>query len=72
MLRNELNGPVWRRIVRFLKRLNWIVDLILGGGILALLLYLIYLYVPIASNKRWTVSVPRLHPGVTRDFRFFG
>jgi len=57
VIRNELNGPVWRRIVRFLKRLNWFVDLILGGGILALLLYLIYLYVPIASNKRWATIV---------------
>lgn len=57
ILRNESSRPKWQPIVSVFQRINRSLEVILGSGIVALLIYLVYNYVPILENKRWTAIV---------------
>jgi len=56
-LANEFSRPNWQPIVSLFLRINKTLEVILGSGVVALLVYLIYNYVPILDNKRWTAIV---------------
>lgn len=43
--------------MRVYRRLNRLLEVLLGLGVIGGSLYLVYYYVPIATNKRWTVIV---------------
>lgn len=57
VLRNEFSRPNWQPLVSLFRRINKTLEVILGSGVVALLFYLIYNYVPILDNKRWTAIV---------------
>jgi hypothetical protein len=53
VLSHEFSRPKWQPIVSVLAKVDRTVEKILGGGIIAGLVYLIYQYVPILGHKRW-------------------
>jgi len=57
VLRNEFNRSNWQPIVSVFQRINRSLEVILGSGIVALLVYLVYNFVPILENKRLTAIV---------------
>ena len=57
VLRNEFNRPNWQPILSVFQRINRSLEVILGSGIVALLVYLVYNFVPILENKRLTAIV---------------
>jgi len=57
VLRNEFSRSKWQAIVTISKRINRTLEVILASGIVALFVYLIYNYVPVLQNKRWTAIV---------------
>jgi len=57
ILSQEFRRSEWQPVMRVVRKLTWILDLLLGTGLVAGILALIYVYVPIASNKRWTAIV---------------
>jgi len=54
VLTNEFNRPKWKRLVSIYQKINRTLEIILGGGTVAGLVYLIYNYIPISDNKRWS------------------
>jgi hypothetical protein len=57
VLNQEVKRSKWQPLLRVYRRLNRLLDVLLGLGVVGGSLYLIYYYVPIATNKRWTVIV---------------
>ena len=57
VLSNEFSRPKWQPVVSLYRRINRTLEVILGGGIVAGLIYVIYNYVPIADHKRWAAIV---------------
>jgi hypothetical protein len=57
VIRNEFSRPKWQPVLSIYRKLDRTLDLLLGLGAVGGILYLIYKYVPILDNKRWTAIV---------------
>lgn len=57
VLSHEFNRPKWQPVVSIYRKVNRTLEVILGGGTVAGLVYLIYNYVPVLDTKRWTAIV---------------
>lgn len=57
VLSNEFSRPKWQPLVNVYRKINRTLEVLLGSGIVAGIIYLIYNYVPILGNKRWAAIV---------------
>jgi hypothetical protein len=57
VLSNEFSRVKWQPVVSLYRKINRTLEVILGGGIVAGLIYLIYNYLPILDHKRWAAIV---------------
>jgi|GEM_PF-3415887 len=57
VLSHEFSRPKWRPVSSLYQKINRTLEVILGSGIVAGLVYLIYQYVPILDHKRWAAIV---------------
>ena len=57
VLSNEFSRSKWQPLVNVYRKINRTLEVLLGSGIVAGIVYLIYKYVPILDNKRWAAIV---------------
>ena len=57
VLSNEFSRSKWQPLVNVYRKINRTLEVLLGSGIVAGIVYLIYNYLPILDNKRWAAIV---------------